>query len=148
MTLFLSVLTFFLTELGQSGVYFEGEGPIDEKCVVWVYYSQTPQSHKDCITKSFEGLSGHVRVVFASTSLMGVDFPNVKNVVHYLQTLIVYLLVNVIKNKQGKFQRMREHPLGSTKWSSKVIVFAIKIKVVWHGFDSTGIVGHRLYLMI
>ena len=79
-----SVLTFFLMELGQSGVYVEGEGPIGEKCLLGVYYSQTPQSHKDCITKSFEGLSGHVRVVFASTSLsMGVDFPHVKYVVHY-----------------------------------------------------------------
>ena len=79
-----SVLTFFLMKLGQSGVYVEGEGPIGEKCLLGVYYSQTPQSHKDCITKSFEGLSGHVRVVFASTSLsMGVDFPHVKYVVHY-----------------------------------------------------------------
>ena len=31
--------------------------------------------------------------------------------VHPFQTLIVYLLVNVIKNKQGKFQRMREDAL-------------------------------------
>jgi len=77
-----SVLTFLLMELGQSGVYVEGEGSIDERCL-GVYYSQTPLSHKDCITKSFEGLSGHVRVVFASTSLsMGVDFPHVKYVVH------------------------------------------------------------------
>lgn len=50
-----SVLTFFLMELGQSGVYVEGEGPTDEKCLLGVYSSQTPQSHKDCITKSFEG---------------------------------------------------------------------------------------------
>ena len=79
-----SVLTFFLMELGQSGVYIEGEGPTDEKCLLGVYYYQTPQSHKDCMTKSFEGLSGHVRVVFASTSLsMGADFPHVKYVVHY-----------------------------------------------------------------
>ena len=79
-----SVLTFFLMKLGQSGVYVEGEGPIHERCLLGVYYSQTPQSHKDCITSSFEGSSGHVKVVFASTSLsMGVDFPHVKYVVHY-----------------------------------------------------------------
>ena len=71
-------------KLGQSGIYVEGEGPIHERCLLGVYYSQTPQSHKDSITSSFEGLSGHVRVVFASTSLsMGVDFPHVKYVVHY-----------------------------------------------------------------
>lgn len=42
---------------------------------VWrfYYYSQTPQKHKDSVTSSFEGLSGNVRVVCASTSLsMGV----------------------------------------------------------------------------
>ena len=51
---------FFLMELGQSGVYVEGEGPTDEKCLLGVYYSQTPQSHKDCITKSFEGWYLHL----------------------------------------------------------------------------------------
>ena len=50
----------------------------------WCYYSQTPKPHKDCVTSSFEGVSGNVRVVFATTSLsMGIDFPHVKYVIHY-----------------------------------------------------------------
>ncbi|CAH3172707.1 unnamed protein product, partial [Porites lobata] len=50
----------------------------------WCYYSQTPKRHKDCVTSSFEGVSGNVRVVFATTSLsMGIDFPQVKYVIHY-----------------------------------------------------------------
>lgn len=70
-----SVLTFFLMKLGQSGLYIDGECPKHERCLLGVYYSQTPQKHKDSVTSSFEGLSGNVRVVCASTSLsMGVDF--------------------------------------------------------------------------
>ncbi len=79
-----SVLTLFLMKLGQSGIYVEGDGPLHERCLLGVYYSQTPQSHKNDITSSFEGVSGQVRVIFATTSLsMGVDFPHVKYVVHY-----------------------------------------------------------------
>lgn len=53
-----SVLTFFLMKLGQSGVYVEGEGPIHERCLLGVYYSKTPQSHKDCIIQVL--LKGHL----------------------------------------------------------------------------------------
>lgn len=79
-----SLLTFFLMKLGNTGIYVDGEGQVHERCLLGVYYSQTPKSHKDNVTSSFEGLSGQVRVVFASTSLsMGVDFQHVKYVVHY-----------------------------------------------------------------
>ena len=79
-----SLLTYFLMKLEYSGLYIDGEGPPHERCLLGVYYSQTPTHHKDHITSSFEGKSGHVRVVFATTSLsMGVDFPFVKYVVHY-----------------------------------------------------------------
>ena len=79
-----SLLTFFLVKLGHSGLYVDGEGPVSERCLLGVYYSQTPRRHKDSVTFSFEGVSGHVRVVLATTSLsMGVDFPHVKYVVHY-----------------------------------------------------------------
>ncbi|XP_068686782.1 putative ATP-dependent DNA helicase Q1 [Montipora foliosa] len=79
-----SVLTFFLMKLGQSGLYIDGECPKHERCLLGVYYSQTPQKHKDSVNSSFEGLSGNVRVVCASTSLsMGVDFKHVQYVVHY-----------------------------------------------------------------
>ena len=71
-------------KLGNSGLYVDGEGPIHERCLLGVYYSQTPKRHKDCVTSSFEGVSGNVRVVFATTSLsMGIDFPHVKYVIHY-----------------------------------------------------------------
>lgn len=69
-----SLLTFFLMKLGNSGLYVDGEGPIHERCLLGVYYSQTPKRHKDYVTSSFEGVSGNVRVVLATTSLsMGVD---------------------------------------------------------------------------
>ena len=69
----------------DSGLYVDGEGPIYERCLLGVYYSQTPKRHKDCVTSSFEGVSGNVRMVFATTSLsMGIDFPHVKlYVIHY-----------------------------------------------------------------
>ena len=64
-------------KLGNSGLYVYGEGPIHERCLLGVYYSQTPKHHKDCV-------SGNVRVVFATTSLsMGIDFAHVKYVIHY-----------------------------------------------------------------
>ena len=50
-----SVLTLFLMKLGQTGIYVEGDGPLHERCLLGVYYSQTPQSHKNDITSSFEG---------------------------------------------------------------------------------------------
>lgn len=79
-----SLLTHFLLKLGTSGIYVDGEGPVHERCLLGVYYSQTPKRHKDSVTSSFEGISGSVRVVFATTSLsMGIDFPHVKYVVHY-----------------------------------------------------------------
>ena len=79
-----SLLTYFLMKLGNSGLYVDGEGPIHERCLLGVYYSQTPKRHKDCVTSSFQGVSGNVRVVFATTSLsMGIDFPPVKYVIHY-----------------------------------------------------------------
>ena len=62
-------------KLGNSGLYVYGEGPIHERCLLGVYYSQTPKHHKDCV-------SGNVRVVFATTSLsMGIDFAHVKYVI-------------------------------------------------------------------
>ena len=65
-----SLLTYFLMKLGNSGLYVDGEGPIHERCLLGVYYSQTPKRHKGCVTSSFEGVSGNVRVVFATTSLV------------------------------------------------------------------------------
>lgn len=77
------VLNFFLTQLGQS-VYVDGDEPAQERCLLGVYYSQTPKNAKDKITSSFECIKGNIRVVIASTSLsMGVDFPHVRYVVHF-----------------------------------------------------------------
>jgi len=79
-----SVLTFFLRKCGQSSIYIDGECSKHKRCLLDVYYSQTPQKHKDSVTSSFEGLSeNYVRVVSASTSLsMGVDFKHIQYVVH------------------------------------------------------------------
>ena len=71
-------------KLGNSGLYVNTEGPIHERCLLCVYYSQTPKRHTDYVTSSFEGVSGNVRVVLTTTTLsMGVDFPNVKYVINY-----------------------------------------------------------------
>ena len=79
-----SLLTHFLMRLGPSGTHTDGDEPMHERCLLGVFYSQMPKDHKKSVTSSFEGLSGNVRVVFASTSLsMGVDFPHVRYVLHY-----------------------------------------------------------------
>ena len=71
------ILTYLLTRLGSSSLY------VNDKCLVGVYYSQTPQSLKDSVTSSFEG-AGFIRVVIASSSLsMGIDFPNVSYVINF-----------------------------------------------------------------
>lgn len=79
-----SLLMHFLMRLGTCGAYTAGEEPAHERCLLGVYYSQTPKNHKESVTSSFERLGGKVRLVFASTSLsMGIDFPHVRYVVHY-----------------------------------------------------------------
>ena len=80
-----TVLSYLLEKLGRSGVYTgtTKDTPLHEQCLVGVYYSQTPDSHKDLVTNSFEG-NGPVRVVIASSSLsMGVDFHHVTYVIHF-----------------------------------------------------------------
>ena len=59
-----SLLTHFLMRLGTSGVYTDGEEPAHERCLLGVYYSQTPKNHKASVSSSFEGLGGNVRLVF------------------------------------------------------------------------------------
>ena len=44
-------------KLGNSGLYVNGEGPIHDRCLLGVYYSQTPKCHNDYVTSSFEGVS-------------------------------------------------------------------------------------------
>lgn len=78
-----SILSYLLMKLGSSGLYVGGQSPVHKRCLLGVYYSQTPQSLKDSITSSFEG-DGCVRVAIASSSLsMGIDFPDVKYIVHF-----------------------------------------------------------------
>ncbi|CAB3995714.1 ATP-dependent DNA helicase Q1 [Paramuricea clavata] len=64
-----SLLTHFLMRLGTSGIYTDGEETAHERCLLGVYYSQTPKNRKESVSSSFEGLGGNVRLVFASTSL-------------------------------------------------------------------------------
>ena len=80
-----TVLSYLLGKLGTSGMYMNmnGDTLLPENCLVGVYYSQTPNKHKDLITNSFES-NGNVRVAIASSSLgMGVDFPCVTYVIHF-----------------------------------------------------------------
>lgn len=78
-----AVLCHFLFKLGTTGMYADGDAPPSERCLIGVYYSQSPKCQKSHITQSFEG-NGFVRVIIASSSLsMGVDFPHVSYVLHY-----------------------------------------------------------------
>ncbi|KAK3705287.1 hypothetical protein QZH41_008174 [Actinostola sp. cb2023] len=75
----------FRQAFGQLGndAYLNGPEPAPERCLLGVYHSAAPESAKLRISSSFTG-SGKARVAIASTSLsMGVDFPHVKNVVHF-----------------------------------------------------------------
>ncbi|CAB4006118.1 ATP-dependent DNA helicase -like [Paramuricea clavata] len=77
------IMSYLLMQLGSSNFYVRGNTPEQQSSLVGVYYSQTPQSLKDTVTTSFEG-DGCTRVAIASSSLsMGVDFPNVKYVIHF-----------------------------------------------------------------
>jgi ATP-dependent DNA helicase RecQ len=77
------IMSCLLMQLGSSNFYVIGDTPEQQSSLVGVYYSQTPQSLKDTVTTSFEG-DGFTQVAIASSSLsMGVDFPNVKYVIHF-----------------------------------------------------------------
>lgn len=59
-----TVLSYLLEKLGTSGLNINGDKPPHERCLIGVYYSQTPKNHKEVITNSFEG-NGNVRVAIA-----------------------------------------------------------------------------------
>ena len=74
------VLSSFMARLGKDAYV---DVTTQERCLLGVYYSATPESEKQRISKSFNG-AGTVRVTIASTSLsMGVDFPHVTYVIHF-----------------------------------------------------------------
>ena len=74
------VLSSLMAKLGNDAYV---DGTTQERCLLGVYYSATPESEKQRICTSFNG-TGTVRVAIASTSLsMGVDFPHVTYVIHF-----------------------------------------------------------------
>lgn len=79
-----TLLIHFLMRLETSGTYIDSEEPAHQRCLLWVYYSQTPKNHKESFSSLFEGIGGNVHFIIASTFLsMGVDFPHVQYVIHY-----------------------------------------------------------------
>ena len=65
-----AVLSYLLEKLGLSRVYVGANKdiPLNKQCLVGVCYSQTPDSHKEAVTNSFEG-NGPIRVFILSSSL-------------------------------------------------------------------------------
>lgn len=74
----------FKLELGDQ-VYFPPDAqPFSCNMLIGMYHANTLQKHKDRVSESLFESNGTCRVVFASTALgMGVNFPDVKQVVHY-----------------------------------------------------------------
>ena len=67
-----------------NAVYVPGRPQIPENKVVGIFHSLTLPQYKKRVMDSFKSDSGHIRVVIATSALiMGVNFPDVKYVVHY-----------------------------------------------------------------
>ena len=75
------VFSSLMMKLGKAA--YIGSLPPDQRCLIGIYYSATPEPKKSRICDSFGG-KGNSRVVIASTSLsMGVDYPHFRYVIHF-----------------------------------------------------------------
>ena len=77
-----SVLGYLLTSLGDYA-YATGRDKVPANRIVGLFHSLTWAKYKSRVSRSFKGNDGVVRVVIASSALsMGVNYPDVKYVVH------------------------------------------------------------------
>lgn len=83
MTNVASMVGHLLAMLGNA-VYVPGRPQLPDNKVVGIFHSLTLPKYKKRVMDSFKSDSGYVRVVIATSALsMGVNFPDVKYVVHY-----------------------------------------------------------------
>ena len=83
MTNVASMVGNLLAMLGNA-LYVPGKAQLPENKVVGIFHSLTLPKYKKRVMDSFKSDSGFVRVVIATSALsMGVNFPDVKYVVHY-----------------------------------------------------------------
>ena len=83
MTNVASMVGNLLAMLGNA-LYVPGKAQLPENKVVGIFHSLTLPKYKKRVMDSFKSDSGFVRVVIATSALsMGVNFPEVKYVVHY-----------------------------------------------------------------
>ncbi|KAL9988747.1 hypothetical protein ACROYT_G003230 [Oculina patagonica] len=76
------VFGFLLAELG-AGAYSTGKPQTPENRLVGIYHSLTLPKYKSRVSQSFKENVGQIRVVIATSALsMGVNFPDVRYVVH------------------------------------------------------------------
>ena len=77
-----SVLGYLLTSLGDYA-YATGRDKVPANRIVGLFHSLTWAKYKSRVSRSFKGNDGVVRVVIASSALsMGVNYPDVKYVIH------------------------------------------------------------------
>ena len=76
------VANYLLFKLGQ-GAYFPPNSSKMADCIIGIYHSMTWQEYKERVIKSMKG-EGKKRVIIATSALsMGVNFPDVRYVVHW-----------------------------------------------------------------
>ena len=73
----------YLLRMLQDDVYVLGQPKIPANRIVGIFHSMTLKKYKDRVMDSFKVNAGNVRIVLASSALgMGVNFPDVRYVVH------------------------------------------------------------------
>ena len=67
----------------QDDVYVLGQPKTPANRIVGIFHSMTLKKYKDRVMDSFKVNEGNVRIVLTSSALgMGVNFPDVRYVVH------------------------------------------------------------------
>ena len=75
----------FKNELGEHAYYPYGASKVSKNMVIGMYHSNTVEKHKQRVSSSLFKNGGTCRVVFSTTALgMGVNFPDVHRVIHYV----------------------------------------------------------------
>lgn len=74
----------FKFELGSFAYYPLGSKEVSKNMLIGMYHAKTLQKYKERVSESLFDGGGICRVVFASTALgMGVNIPDVRQVIHY-----------------------------------------------------------------
>ncbi|XP_044184760.1 Werner syndrome ATP-dependent helicase-like [Acropora millepora] len=75
---------FFKSQLGERGYYPEDSPRTSANLLFGMYHHSTLSKQKSIILNSFHEEQGTIRLVFATNALgMGVNFSNVRTIIHY-----------------------------------------------------------------